>query len=253
MRPQESRRQPEEQFYFENGELVIDREVLPEHTPTVQSLNSRSIVGAYRGVDGEPLGVEHTGLNWRFYPQAGVQLLTIETATGEVAYRTVSPDDEYQQASCAGEVVNTYEVQPGDLLITGRSVNSREEIIIIPADAPLPDSEAHPSYQPLGVITTQGELITWGNEGVKARRLTELTVADRLAASPLDKRTVREELGEGYSLRGSLATSDIATTYLKWFAEKFGKDYLSLVPAATEKQWDAFNGELTQAQFGHEA
>ncbi|HTB48974.1 MAG TPA: hypothetical protein VK712_02735 [Verrucomicrobiae bacterium] len=147
MRPQESRRQPDERFYFESRELVVDRKVLPEHVPTAESLNSRSIVGMYRNGEGNPLSIEHTGMSWRHYPQAGVQLLSIETATGETAY-SYSGDDEYMQASCSGETVGRYEVQPGDLLITERSVAGREEVIIVPADEPLPNAEGHPSYQP---------------------------------------------------------------------------------------------------------
>jgi hypothetical protein len=247
VRPQEVRRYPDEQFYFDGPELVVDREVLPEVFPEITNLDDQSIVATYRNAEGEVRTREHAGIGWSDHFQPGQQLLSIQTGTGEVSRTAVS--GEYWQMACTGDISGEYEVQPGDLLITKRMVGYEKSIVIVPADEPMPapaSGDGMTTYEPLGVITNEGSLVAWGDEGAGARHKLDLAIANKLVNSRLDNYLLHRAV-DRVSLLGLVSTCQFLETYLDWFKGSFGQDYKP--DKEPSQRWDEFPGMLTAEQL----
>lgn len=249
MRPQEGRRFPDEMFYFDKGELVVDEEVLPEHFPKVEVLDGRSVVGTFTGLSGDVHAVEHVGLGWEHYLAPGDRLLGIQSGNG-VVRREVGNDDS-RQLSCTGNITGELKVETGDMFFAKRRSLQRSELLILPANEPLPGGDFSNingySYEPLGIFRQDGQLITWGHDGSIAKRHVDLSIANGLVNNRLSNYILSLQLVSNGSIVGRVGCDEIASAYLVWFQEKFGTDFVPTKDPAD--RWDEFPTPPTQEQI----
>src|SRR5690349_11705997 len=115
MRPQETRRYEDEAFYFDNGELVVDPSILPEHYPEVHHMQGKEVMATFvREESVEPL-VNFLQHDWYYKFQPGDTILNIETSNSMPKHaRTEQGQSTFELDA---EVEETYQVEAGDLLI----------------------------------------------------------------------------------------------------------------------------------------
>lgn len=225
MRPIEHRRHPEEKFYFDNSQLIVDINVLPPHYPSVELINNHSTFETIVNPEGIMISKEVKGQGTKSSMAPGTRLHGVEARDGET-------------------VTSSYQVEPGDILIARRESASGiygEPIVMVPADKPLPDDEQTASYQPLGIITTEGKLVAWGYEGHRAQELVDHILANKLVKSRLDNFILDIEVTFRGPIAERLAASEVVRRYIEWVQEEHGKDYY---PHQEPKdRWSQFSEE----------
>lgn len=245
---QEERRFPDEQFYFEKGELVVDRSVLPEHVPNVHVLEGESIVGTYLNAEGDERTRCHKLLGWkhRFHP--GEQLLRVETGTENVVTRS-STDGKYWVHSIGGEPKDRYEIKSGDQIVVmeGDSIDLTKTIFL-PGNQPLPKKGfGSKVYEPIGVINPDGLLFSWGYDGMQAGSLVDLAIASHLMNSDIDRFLVDDQIRRSHgTLLGRLSCSELTVEYLEFFKREFDEDFIP--KRNPEDRWDEFPMLLSEEQ-----
>ncbi len=225
MQPIGERRRPDESIFFEGYELHVDLDVLPEHVPEVVYLDDTSVIATYRNTDGQECG-QNFKVRHRMYP--GDQLLEI---TAKDAWTRDYNDRGRWVAEGHGARTAYYTIQPGDILILHDSSESDDDVNLVPADEPLPQRTDLKDWRPLGIITTEGKLVTWHGTTSNARWLVDLCIAswvvrpDAGVVSDIDCTNLRNA-NRRSSLKAAVE-GDLATSaYLKWFFDEFaGVDF----------------------------
>lgn len=245
MRTQEAPRDPSEQFYFDQGELVVVESAIKDlgRIPSVNFLEGSAIVLDYQDLADYDHTVGIMDISGPRELPNGYKINRI--TTGPDRPQQEYSDEKQEWEFSLRKIAAEHEVEAGDLLIANaKNPGVPKQTLIIPADESFP-REPYSSYAPMGVIDQKGTLNTWSMEGREAKYLTELLVAAKLTSSRLDNAQLDRQLGDTV-LFGRLATRDLGRTYIEWFEDKFGGGYLP--PKEPKDRWDEFPEPLTASQ-----
>lgn len=225
MRPQETRRYEDESFYFENHELVIDPDTLPEYYPEVTVLKGTNVVAYYFDVaEGEIRGSSKEN-SWTQKFEPGNQIVRVTTSYQEpVSNKSelLNPTYEFE-----GDVTDGYDIEFDDLLILQADslsfVEGPGKVVLASASEPLP-GEQGTHWELEGIITSDGKLISWG--GDYQRWLVEMSLANRLIQDAVGYHTVNRELGITPSLVGSINVASGVKKYLEYLGERYDENFV---------------------------
>ncbi|MDB5163839.1 MAG: hypothetical protein JWS12_457 [Candidatus Saccharibacteria bacterium] len=222
MRPQESRRSPDEGFYFDRQELVIHQALLEaEPYPEVICLPGRNAIANYRDADGE-MHTMGKDLFWHRAFQPGSVITSVTTSDQEIQHRWLNDGSDWYFDEPSP---NIYEIQAGDMLIFipnfASSNYNLPDVLVQLAGQQLPGRQGD-GWELEGIITADDKLVTW--KGF-TQEVIEWAVANHHLSSAVEYRNLKDQVGPQLSLKGCLSCDEAATAYLAAFAIKTGVDY----------------------------
>lgn len=107
-----------------------------------------------------------------------------------------------------------------------------ERIAILPQSEPLPGyaemgiPDSYIRYQLLGFIGAKDQLVTWHSQNGMNAQLVDLSVANRISNTALEKALLFHALPQPTTLTGLLGINAAARTYLHYYDEKYGTNFL---------------------------